>query len=122
MVCFLNGLSEAIKDDMATREPSSDLETLFDQAIRLDNHLRERSRNRPSVSTLSASPALAQMLQISQDSLEPMQLGRTRLSPSERDRRMRERCCLYCGLYGHFRSACPEFSENAQSRAGKEGL
>ncbi len=83
MVCFLNGLSEAIKDDMATREPSSDLETLFDQAIRLDNHLRERSRNRPSVSTLSASPALAQMLPISQDSSEPMQLGRTRLSPSE---------------------------------------
>ncbi len=40
MVCFLNGLSEAIKDDMATREPSSDLETLFDQAIRLDNRLR----------------------------------------------------------------------------------
>ncbi len=111
MVCFLNGLSEAIKDDMATREPSSDLETLFCQAIRLDNRLRERSRNRPSVSTLSASPALAQMLPISQDSSEPMQLGRTRLSPSERDRRMRERCCLYCGLYGHFRSACPSFQK-----------
>ncbi len=45
MVCFLNGLSEAIKDDMAIREPARDLETLVDQAIRLDNRLRERSLN-----------------------------------------------------------------------------
>lgn len=122
MVCFLNGLSEAIKDDLATREPAVDLETLMDQAIRLDNRLRERSRNRPSVSSLSASPALAQMPPVPQDSSEPMQLGRARLSPLERDRRMRERCCLYCGLYGHFRSTCPELSGNAQSRTGKEGL
>lgn len=122
MVCFLNGLSEAIKDDLATREPARDLETLIDQAIRLDNRLRERNLNRPSVSTLSASPTPVQMLPVPQDSSEPMQLGRTQLSPSERDRRMRERCCLYCGLYGHFRSTCPELSGNARSRTGKEGL
>ncbi len=24
---------------------------------------------------------------------------------------MRERCCLYCGLYGHFRSACRAFGK-----------
>ncbi len=90
VVCFLNGLSEAIKDDLATREPACDLETLMDQAIRLDNHLRERSLNCPSVSTLSASPTLAQMLPLPQDSSEPMQLGRTRLSLSERDRCMRD--------------------------------
>ncbi|KAL1256462.1 hypothetical protein QQF64_012007 [Cirrhinus molitorella] len=29
MVCFQNGLSEAIKDDLATREPACDLETLI---------------------------------------------------------------------------------------------
>ncbi|KAK3556524.1 hypothetical protein QTP70_009070 [Hemibagrus guttatus] len=122
MVCFLNGLSEAIKDDLATREPARDLETLIDQAIRLDNRLRERNLNRPFVSTLSASPTPVQMLPVPQDSPEPMQLGRTQLSPSERDRRMRERCCLYCGLYGHFRSTCPELSGNARSCTGKEGL
>ncbi|KAK3559268.1 hypothetical protein QTP86_009932 [Hemibagrus guttatus] len=98
MVCFLNGLSEAIKDDLAIREPARDLENLIDQAIRLDNRLRERNLNRPCVSALSASPTPAQMLPVPQNSPEPMQLGRTRLSPSERDRRMRERCCLYCGL------------------------
>ncbi|KAK3545650.1 hypothetical protein QTP70_009569 [Hemibagrus guttatus] len=45
MVCFLNGLSEAIKDDLAIREPARDLENLIDQAIRLDNRLRERNLN-----------------------------------------------------------------------------
>ncbi|KAK3505778.1 hypothetical protein QTP70_004024 [Hemibagrus guttatus] len=122
MVCFLNGLSEAIKDDLAIREPARDLENLIDQAIRLDNRLRERNLNRPCVSALSASPTPAQMLPVPQNSPEPMQLGRTRLSPSEQDRRMRERCCLYCGLYGHFRSTCPELSGNTPSRTGKEGL
>ncbi|KAK3548349.1 hypothetical protein QTP70_010580 [Hemibagrus guttatus] len=74
MVCFLNGLSEAIKDDLATREPARDLETLIEQAIRLDNRLRERNLNHPFVSTLSASPAPVQMLPVPQDSPEPMQL------------------------------------------------
>ncbi|KAK3509827.1 hypothetical protein QTP70_012503 [Hemibagrus guttatus] len=122
MVCFWNGLSEAIKDDLAIREPARDLENLIDQAIWLDNRLRERNLNRPCVSALSASPTPAQMLPVPQNSPKPMQLGRTRLSPSERDRRMRERCCLYCGLYGHFRPTCPELSGNAPSRTGKEGL
>ena len=38
---------------------------------------------------------------------EPMQLGRTRLSPDERLRRMSSGACLYCGQLGHFRSTCP---------------
>lgn len=122
MVSFLNGLSEAIKDDLAIREPASDLEALIDQAIKLDNRLRERNLHRQSVPTLSASPAPFPMLTVPQDSPEPMQLGRARLSPSERDRRFRERCCLYCRMQGHFRSACPELSGNGKSRTGKEGL
>ncbi|KAK3518249.1 hypothetical protein QTP70_034616 [Hemibagrus guttatus] len=75
MVCFLNGLSEAIKDDLAIREPARDLDNLIDQAIRLDNRLRERNLNRPCVSALSASPTPAQMLPVPQNSLEPMQLA-----------------------------------------------
>lgn len=121
MVCFQNGLSETLKDDLATREPSRDLETLIDLAIRLDNRLRERNLSRqfftPPVSLVPTEQSPP-----SQGFPEPMQLGGTRISPSERDRRMRERCCLYCGLPGHFRSSCPELSGNARSRTGKEGL
>lgn len=96
MVCFQNGLSEVIKDDLATREPALDLDTLMDQAIRLDNRLRERTLNCSSAPTFfTPSP---QILQTAQEVSEPMQLGTTCLSPTERERRMRERYCLYCGL------------------------
>ena len=35
-----------------------------------------------------------------------MQLGRTKLSPEERQRRIREGRCIYCGQMGHFLSGC----------------
>uniref|UniRef100_A0AAV2K0T2 CCHC-type domain-containing protein n=1 Tax=Knipowitschia caucasica TaxID=637954 RepID=A0AAV2K0T2_KNICA len=37
---------------------------------------------------------------------EPMQLGRTRLTPEEREERMREGRCYYCGGFGHFSATC----------------
>ncbi len=36
-----------------------------------------------------------------------MQIGFTRLSEEERERRMRRNLCLYCGLSGHMRATCP---------------
>lgn len=89
MVCFQNGLSEVIKDDLATREPALDLETLMDQAIHLDNRLRERKLNHFSLPTHFLTPTFSQKLQVPQEVSEPMQLGRTHLSPTERDCRMR---------------------------------
>ena len=121
MVCFQNGLSEALKDEFATREPTNDLETLIDLAVQLDNRLRERNLGRQwGVTPVKSVPT--EKLPPAQGGPEPMQLGGTRISSTERDRRMRERCCLYCGLPGHFRSACPELSGNAWSRTGMEGL
>lgn len=123
-VCFLGGLAESIQDEMATREPAKDLESLIDMAIRLDIRLRERrmTRGRASHSQTPvhkpASPVHAPPVRlppVNEQAPEPpedMQLGRSRLSPSERDRRMRERRCLYCGMSGHFRSTCPELSGN----------
>lgn len=40
MVCFLNGVSELNKDDLAFRELASDIQTLIDQAMQLNNRLR----------------------------------------------------------------------------------
>lgn len=122
MVCFQNGLSETLQDELATREPTHNLESLIDLAVRLDNRLRERNLSRQSVLTPPVTSLPTEKLPPFQGFPEPMQLGGTRISPSERDRRIRERCCLYCGLPGHFRSACPELSGNARSRTGKEGL
>ncbi len=94
----------------------------MDLAVRLDNRLRERRLSHQFVFTPPFSPVPKELLPLSQGSPEPMQLGGTRISPSERDRRMKEWCCLYCGLPGHFHSACPELSGNARSLPGREGL
>lgn len=39
--------------------------------------------------------------------LEPVQIGRTRLTPKERQCRMTAKECLYCGKKGHFVSSYP---------------
>ncbi|KAK6315528.1 hypothetical protein J4Q44_G00150570 [Coregonus suidteri] len=73
-----------------------------------------------SLTQRSVSIEEAGLTQERQYRREPMQVGR--ISQAERDRRMRERCCLYCGKPGHFRSTCPGLQGNALSRAGLGGL
>ncbi|XP_016332899.1 uncharacterized protein LOC107681197 [Sinocyclocheilus anshuiensis] len=92
MVCFQGGLSEPLQDDLATREPAADLETLFAMAIRLDNRLRERRVARHKASQFqvpvnrSVSPVRIPASRASSapeqphESPEDMQLGRSRLS------------------------------------------
>lgn len=133
-VCFQGGLSEPLQDELATREPAEDLESLIAMAIRLDNRLRERraARRKESQSQVPLSRSVSPVCIPSSrgspapeqlhDSPEDMQLGRSRLSPNERERRMRERRCLYCGASGHFRSTCPELSGNACPRPATGGL
>uniref|UniRef100_A0A4W5LKJ1 Retrotransposon gag domain-containing protein n=1 Tax=Hucho hucho TaxID=62062 RepID=A0A4W5LKJ1_9TELE len=89
-VCFQGGLSEPLQDELATREPAGDLESLIALAIRLDNRLRERRTARRQVSqsqvplSSSVSPVWAPSFRASpapeqlQDSPEDMQLGRSR--------------------------------------------
>lgn len=127
IVCFQNGLSEALKDELATRDPAKTLESLIDQAILLDNRLRERrltpcyvpsrSPNLPNTPYATESPQFSEP-----DSPEPMQLGRARLTLQERTRRMKSRLCLYCGGSGHFRSDCPELKENSPSQTVRREL
>ncbi|KAK7925711.1 hypothetical protein WMY93_008021 [Mugilogobius chulae] len=108
---FLNALSDTLKDEMASRDVPCDLSDLIDLAIRVDNRLRERRRERsgkapsslrsfssPSTSSSTAFPALPPPPLQSSVEPEPMQLGRARLDAEERQRRMNSRSCLYCVL------------------------
>lgn len=118
MATFQHGLTETLQDDLSTREPARNLEGLIDAAIRADNRHRERQRDRRSAAPSTAEPRTRpglpepQPLRLSQPPLppreEPMQIGKAHLTSVERERRIKERCCLYCGLPGHFRFSCPE--------------
>ncbi len=77
VVCFQRGLSEALKDELATQEPSNDLEALIDLAVLLDNRLRERRLNHQFVFTPPFSPVPTELLPLSQGSPEPMLRDRT---------------------------------------------
>ena len=116
---FLNTLGGDIKDELTSQEESSDHEHLIVLAIRVDNRLRERRRERALRSSSTPSsmpPAASRPLSVSlpprhertpPSGSEPMQIGRTHLSPEERERRILSRACLYCGQTGHFLSGCP---------------
>lgn len=111
---FLQSLNERIKDELAYRDEPESEDDLIDLAIKIDNRLRERARTRSKPQSVYAPPLAASSALPTptaqpprQPSPEPMQIGRARLSPAERQRRMEGRCCLYCGAPGHFISNCP---------------
>ena len=110
---FVNALSEQMKDELAARDDSTDFDSLVTLAIKLDNRLRERRRERtarPPSSRLPPTPPFVTTrpsLQPEVTEEEPMELGRAHLTPAERSRRLRAGECLYCGKLGHMLAACP---------------
>lgn len=112
-VCFHKGLSEVIQDKLATRVPSDDLESLIKLASRIHQRLIERELNQRSRTITPISPIPESLALSPLAPPEPIQTGR--ISQAERDRRMREHCCLYCSKPGHFCSSCPGIRGNAPS-------
>lgn len=105
---FVRGLSEEIKDALAARDETDSLEALMSLSVCLDNHLRERRREKAGhlkmFSPNSQSPELAtasltkQLLSLSSyhRPLEFwMQLGRAHLTPAEQQRMIKEVRCIY---------------------------
>ena len=118
MSAFRRGLSDSIKDLILRDRPTS-LDTLIALALQVDDRLRERRLERshrtpsfpkstrfltqekpqaPFQSSVSSS--------VQPKELEPMQLGRSRLTREVRAHRVQNRLCLYCGESGHFIQAC----------------
>ena len=115
---FQEGLTDSLKDELATRDIPDDLDGFIDLAIRIDNRLRERGRDRGRGTRLSTNirlpsdsePAPVTQMAVSGPSPstgEPMQLGRTKLTKEEKERRARMNCCFYCGQPNHMASSCP---------------
>uniref|UniRef100_A0A672Z5U3 CCHC-type domain-containing protein n=1 Tax=Sphaeramia orbicularis TaxID=375764 RepID=A0A672Z5U3_9TELE len=114
---FCRGLSGVLKDQLAPLEEPPDLDSLITMATRLDIRNRERDQERryedggssfqsalPYPSTSAQRPYVPSAPPAGEE--EPMQLGRTHISPTERQRRRQEGRCFYCGQQGHLRAAC----------------
>lgn len=104
---FLEGLNVNIKDEVIARELPTRLDPLIELAIRIEKRfdLCRRVRGmdsapQPTVPSISASMSAT-------SEPEPMQLGGLRISAKERERRVINRLCMYCGAANHYVSACP---------------
>lgn len=117
---FINGLSEQLKDELALKDEATDLDSLISTAIKLDNRLRERRRERTNRSSnqsrtpmprnsslVSPNPPTSVQSDPGNSGEEPMQLGRAKLTPAERFRRIKSGECIYCGQLGHYLATCP---------------
>lgn len=112
---FVNSLSEYFKDQLASRDDPETLDEAIKLAVRLDDRLRERQKGKKSKPHERSAPGFRSFpvpppcppIAHQKEEPEPMQLGRTRLSPEERQRRMQAKECIYCGKPGHFIAACP---------------
>ena len=92
VVAFHHGLSDTIKDGLASAGCPSDLEPLISHAMRLDNHLRERRRDQGPSQSYPVTPGqFWSPVPPPLENPEPMQIGCTDITAAERERRRRER-------------------------------
>ncbi|KAL0185638.1 hypothetical protein M9458_017308 [Cirrhinus mrigala] len=102
---YRKGLSHDLQSELACRDEGKTLEQFMELTIQIDNLMRSHrggrqaqpARPAPSTSNYSATYSAP----------EPMQIGRTHLTEEERERRLRDHLCLYCGQPGHIRASCP---------------
>ena len=107
---FRRGLSELIKDELARVEAPDSLDDFIQLCIRIDQRLSERKKER--LWSLDHRPTYSFSSTAQRDpqpATEPMQVDALRrsLSISEKERRLAENLCLYCGEPGHFAIECP---------------
>lgn len=121
---FAAALSDPVKDELAAREKSDTLADLITKAIRIDNRIRERNREKhkptptvPRVAPLSSVPRSYESSRASPyKGGEPMEIGSSSLSEARRETRTREGLCYYCGQTGHLKRDCPKLAGKGQSR------
>jgi len=105
---FLEGLRAEVKDEILSREIPSRVDSLIELAIRIERRfdLRRRVRGREFAAS-HAPPSTPLPSPSAGSSSEPMQLGGIRISAKEKERRIVNRLCLYCGSAAHVVSSCP---------------
>uniref|UniRef100_A0A3B1JLI6 ribonuclease H n=1 Tax=Astyanax mexicanus TaxID=7994 RepID=A0A3B1JLI6_ASTMX len=104
---FRCGLNPDIQRELACRDDSLTLDQLISLSIRLDQLLLRRpktsSRTQHTPVTLPRTPTPEKA---ALSAPEPMDIQKTRLTPEERQLRIRLHLCLYCRESGHFKAEC----------------
>ncbi|KAK3507731.1 hypothetical protein QTP70_034832 [Hemibagrus guttatus] len=110
---FREGLNPGLRPELACREDATSLTQFVATAICLDNLLCQHQAG--ACPPVSARPRVRPDYPRPREEVpEPMQLGRSRLTERELQRRAQMRLCYYCGASGHLIHRCPERPSSAQ--------
>lgn len=116
------GLSSELKDGLVFLDEKEDLAEFVTQLQGMDNRIRARAqetkgskthtssstRQTPAPKPIYSAPTKPNEPSFRPGGIVPMALDASRrISPEERERRMREGLCLYCAGSGHFTRECP---------------
>uniref|UniRef100_A0A8C5DBT5 CCHC-type domain-containing protein n=1 Tax=Gouania willdenowi TaxID=441366 RepID=A0A8C5DBT5_GOUWI len=111
---YLLGLNDYIKDELVSHDPPSSLDKLIELATRLDRRIQARQQEkRHRIPERLPVPRPRPPVDVNhfpaphEGGPEPMHVGRTSLSPEEREHCRQRNLCLYCGKPGHYVFRCP---------------
>ena len=104
---FRAGLEEDIQDELATHELPHNFDDLINLALRIEVRLNRRHQRKLTRSSGRVEGTLSSSTFPAAHDPEPMQVGRLRLTPQEKQLRLARGLCLYCGKPGHFAAVCP---------------
>ena len=127
---FYSGLKEGIKDEIARVGRPTTLNEIISLSTQIDSRLFERLREQRfeqrnfSTPRITPSPFIPTRTSNPQSTFpEPMDLsastrtGRSKLTPIEREHRMKNNLCLYCGQAGHKVITCPLLASRTTAAA-----
>ena len=102
---YYSGLRDSIKDELARGDRPDDLDALIERSISIDERFFERRMERGRYSGYTPNQKQPRQPYYGP---EPMDLSATRgpLTPKDRDHRMKNNLCLYCGKPGHRAREC----------------
>ena len=114
---FYRGLKENVKDDLSRSGKPTDLETLIQRSLEIDNRIAERISERKRVITRSANPTPMPVSNppIAPTTIHPSSPSALRaplttagkLDPEEYKRRQANNLCIYCASSEHVVTDCP---------------
>ncbi|ROK23432.1 Transmembrane protein 232 [Anabarilius grahami] len=98
---FRHGLRDEVKQLIVVYEDSMGLELLIQKTVRMSQRLSACGNTAPATNPLPVQPSVAP------PAPEFMQIDTHHLTTMERQRRIHQQLCLYCGGDGHGISTCP---------------
>ena len=113
---FTEGLSTEMLLALASQEEPTDLTSLINLTIRLDNRLRNANNEAQARAKLSPStprPSASSHKEIPME-LDSTNIRKGPLTDAEREYRRKNDLCMYCGGGGHYRRDCKELKEKAK--------